>query len=110
MDSKQNRAYLKVYRYNPEIDTAPYYQDYDIPVAEEKMNLLQALEYIYSEKDATLAFRKYSCGFQFCNSCMLLINGKPGHACLHIVEPGAEITVAPLKKKQVLRDLIAGGG
>ena len=106
MDSKKKQVLLKVYRYDPEVDNAPYFQNYRIPVAEEKMNLLQALEYIYSKEDSTLAFRRYSCGLQYCNSCVMLINGKPGHACLHIVEPGTEIIVAPLKKKQVLRDLI----
>jgi len=70
------------------------------------MNLLQALDYICREQDNTLSFRRYSCGIQFCNSCMMLINGKPGHACLYIVEPGTEVQVAPLKKRRVLRDLI----
>jgi len=110
MISQNNQALLKVHRYNPEIDEAPYFQSYLIPLPEEKMNLLQAIEYIYSEVDSTLAFRRYSCGFQYCNSCMMLINGKPGHACTHIVEPGIEITVAPLQKKRVLRDLIVDEG
>jgi succinate dehydrogenase / fumarate reductase iron-sulfur subunit len=106
MNHQNNQALLKVQRYNPETGDNPYFQDYSIPVPEEKMNRLQAIEYIHAELDSTLAFRRYSCGFQYCNSCMMLINGKPGHACTHIVEPGSETTVAPLKKRSVLRDLI----
>ena len=74
------------------------------------MNLLQALEVIYQDQDESLAFRRYSCGIQFCNSCLMLINGKPAHACLTIVEAGAEYVVAPLKGKQVILDLIVKGG
>ena len=103
-DSKE--ACLNVLRYNPCVDKDPHFEKYFVPITEEKMNLLQALEYIYQEQDSTLTFRRYCCGLQFCNSCRMLINDRPAHACLFIVEPGTEVTVAPLARRQVLRDLI----
>ena len=106
MESAEDQIRLKVLRYNPQIDTAPHYQTYLVPVVGEKMNLLQALEFIYQEQDDTLAFRRYCCGLQYCNSCLMVINGKPSHACLSIITPGAEVEVAPLRGKRVLRDLI----
>ncbi|MFB3885848.1 MAG: 2Fe-2S iron-sulfur cluster-binding protein [Thermodesulfobacteriota bacterium] len=104
--SERKQVCLRVLRYNPQVDKDSYYQTYFVPVAEEKMNLLQALEYVYREQDSTLAFRRYSCGLQFCNSCRMLINGKGAHACLTIVEPDTEWEVGPLPGRRVLRDLI----
>ena len=104
--SAGNQVRLKVRRYNPAVDGAPYTQDYVVPLTEEKMSLLQALETVYREQDDTLAFRRYCCGVQFCNSCMMSIDGRRAHACLHILEPGTEVQVAPLPGRRVLRDLI----
>ena len=106
MDNQNNCAQVKILRYNPQVDREPHYAAYSVPLRSEKMNLLQALEVIYQNQDESLAFRRYSCGIQFCNSCLMMINGKPSHACLTIVEAGAEYVVAPLKGKQVLMDLI----
>jgi succinate dehydrogenase/fumarate reductase iron-sulfur protein len=109
MDNQDNCVQLKILRYNPQLDKEPHYETYSVPLRSEKMNLLQALEAIYQNHDESLTFRRYSCGIQFCNSCLMLINGKPSHACLTIVDAGAEYEVAPLKGKQVLMDLIVKG-
>jgi len=106
MDTRDNCVRLKILRYNPHIDSNPHYETYSVALGEEKVNLLQALETIYQRHDESLGFRRYSCGIQFCNSCLMLINGKPSHACLTIVAAGEEYEVAPLKGKQVLMDLI----
>ncbi len=106
MEPRKKSVHLKILRFDPGRDENPHHETYTVPVTDEKMNLLQALEYIYEEQDDTLAFRRYSCGVQYCNSCMMLINGKSAHACLTIVQPGDEIEVAPLKGKRVVRDLI----
>ena len=106
MNNENNSIRLKVLRYNPAADKTPHYATYSVPFAGDRMNLLQALEAIYQNEDDTLAFRRYSCGIQFCNSCLMLIDGKPLHACLTIVSPGKEYEVAPLPGKKVLCDLI----
>lgn len=97
---------IKIKRYNPNVDKEPYYQNYRIKLKEEKINLLQALEFIYQEKDETLTFRRYCCGIQFCNSCRMKVNGKVAHACLTLLSPGQEMIVEPLPKRKVKRDLI----
>lgn len=106
MSSQNDTVTLKIMRYNPQADKAPHQEVYTVPVGKEKMNLLQALEYIYRNQDDSLAFRRYSCGIQFCNSCLMMINGKQSHACLTILRPGEEFEVSPLRGKEVCRDLI----
>ena len=99
----------KVFRYNPDSDIYPIYKTYEVPI-EEKMTVLQVLKQIFEEQDRTLAFRYYSCGFKFCNSCMMMINGKAKHACLTLVKPKDEIVLDPLKDYPVIRDLIVDFG
>jgi succinate dehydrogenase/fumarate reductase-like Fe-S protein len=106
MDTTINQVRLNVLRHNPQADKTSYRETFLVPVESEKMSLLQALDAIYRNQDDTLAFRHYSCGIQYCNSCLMLINGKPAHACLTLVNPGEELEVAPLKGKRVVRDLI----
>ena len=106
MKSKRDQVCLRVLRYNPEVDKTPYYQEYFVPLTEEKMNLLQALEYVYREQDHTLTFRRYCCGLQHCNSCMMLVNGRTTHACLYILEPDSQLEIGPLPDRRALRDLI----
>jgi fumarate reductase iron-sulfur subunit len=100
-----DRVQLKVLRFNPQTDERPHQQTYTVPFSE-KMNVLQALEFVYENLDDTLAFRRYCCGLQYCNSCLLVINGTPAHACLTLLASGTEIEIAPLTGKRVLRDLI----
>ncbi len=72
----------------------------------EKTSLLQALEEIYKTQDDTLAFRRYCCGLQFCNSCMMRVNGQNTHACMTILQPDETYLVGPLSGHKVIRDLI----
>jgi succinate dehydrogenase/fumarate reductase-like Fe-S protein len=109
MSTEMNYVRLKILRYDPQEDKTPHRETYWVPITGEKMNLLQALETIYQEQDDTLAFRHYCCGIQYCNSCLMLINGKQAHACLTIVNPGDEFEVAPVRGKRVLRDLVVEG-
>lgn len=80
-------------------------QRYEVPVSED-MTVLQALNYIYENLDGTLAFRRYCCGGQFCNSCMMEVNGKVAHACLTKVNPGDSLLLKPLPRRAVIRDLV----
>ena len=99
----------KVFRYNPDTDPYPSYKNYEVPI-EEKTMVLQVLKSIYDDQDRTLAFRRFSCGYKFCNSCLMTINGKAANACRTIVEPGDEITVEPLGGYPIIRDLVVDFG
>lgn len=57
-------------------------------------------------QDDTLAFRRYCCALFYCNSCLMLVNGKKVNACLYILEPDTELEIAPIPGKRVLRDLM----
>ena len=82
-------------------------QEYRLTIKkDEKTSLLQALEEIYQTQDDTLAFRRFCCGLQFCNSCMMRVNGKNTHACMTILEPGKTYEVKPLSGHKVIRDLV----
>ena len=100
---------MKVFRYNPETDQFPTYQTYTVPVTE-RMVVLQVLKAIYEDLDQTLAFRYYSCGYKFCNSCLMIINGRPRHACMTIVKPGDELLVEPYSGYPIIRDLVVDFG
>ena len=100
---------LKIQRYNPESDSAPYYQDYEVPTQPNE-RLLDALMQIKRFQDGSLGFRK-SCAHGVCGSDAMRINGKDGLACKTLIkdvakQDGDTITIEPLRYLPVLRDLI----
>jgi succinate dehydrogenase/fumarate reductase-like Fe-S protein len=84
-----------VYRFDPDHDTAPRYQEYLVPVMEE-LSVLVLLNRIQQEIDPTLSFRSYCCGLQMCRSCLMKIDGRRKFACITSVKPGEKVTVEPL--------------
>ena len=108
MKNKTHTAKIKVLRYTPGKDEKPRYQNYTLKFTAEKINMLQALNMIFETQDSSLAFRQYCCGHQMCNSCLMVINGKPAYACKTLVSDadGLEFEVAPLWNKPVIRDLV----
>ncbi len=96
---------FRIYRYNPETDTAPYMQDYDMEEITRDMMVRDAL-LIIKEKDETLSFR-HSCGEGVCGSDGMNINGKNSLACLTALSDLKEpIEVMPLPGMPVIRDLV----
>jgi succinate dehydrogenase / fumarate reductase iron-sulfur subunit len=100
---------LQIQRFNPDVDTASYWQSYDLE-AEPTDRLLDALMRVKNELDGTLAFRR-SCAHGVCGSDAMLINGQERLACKTLIRDvaereGATITVAPLNHLPLLRDLI----
>lgn len=109
MSKQKEIVKVKVFRFNPDKDTVPTYKTYEVQwnfIG----NVLQLLKKIYDEIDATLAFRYYSCGYTFCNGCMMTINGKPTHACFTKVKPGDELTLEPMQGLPLIRDLVVDFG
>lgn len=91
----------KVYRYDPEVDSRPRFESYNIPF-QEGMSVTNILEYIYENLDHSLAFFTL-CKRGTCGRCLLNINGKNVLACL--TEVKGDLEVRPLKKRKVIRDL-----
>ena len=97
---------FKIYRYNPEKDTKPYTQSYQLDDVEPGMMLLTALLRIKDEQDETLSFRR-SCGEGVCGSDGMNINGVNGLACITSIDNLKQpIQIKPLPGLPVIRDLI----
>ena len=97
---------FSIYRYNPETDSKPVMEDYEleIPTGSDMM-LLEALILI-KEDNPSLAFRR-SCREGVCGSDGMNINGKNGLACITPVSSLKEpVVVRPLPGLPVVRDLV----
>ncbi len=101
-----NSIVARIFRFNPEKDTQPYFQEYRVQ-SEEKMSVLVLLKNIQEEFDETLSFRSYCCGLQTCQSCLMKINHVKKFACLTLVKPGDEVVLEPLTYPELhIKDLV----
>ena len=99
---------VSVYRYNPEVDNAPYMQDIELDVpADQDLMILDVLS-LLKEKDPTLAYRR-SCREGVCGSDGMNLNGRNSLACItpmsEIVKKG-KLVIRPLPGLPVIRDLV----
>ena len=98
---------VSIYRYNPDTDSAPYMQDFQLDTQGKDIMVLDVLELLKAE-DPTLVFRR-SCREGVCGSDGVNINGKNGLAC---VTPLSEcvkkntLILRPLPGLPVIRDLV----
>lgn len=98
---------FSIYRYDPDRDTKPYMQDFDLPEEqlEPGMMLLDAL-LLLKAQDETLSFRR-SCQEGVCGSDGMNINGRNGLACITpLHELKQPIDLRPLPGMPVIRDLV----
>ncbi len=96
---------FRIYRYDPEQDSAPRYQEYDVALEPTDRMLLDALMRL-RQQDDTLSFRK-SCREGVCGSDAMNINGKNGLACITNLKDVKEpVELRPLPGLPVIRDLI----
>ncbi len=94
-----------IYRFNPEKDSTPCMQHYDIALQPEDRMLLDALVRIKAADDS-LAFRR-SCREGVCGSDAMNINGRNGLACVTRIAGLKEpVDLRPLPSFPVVRDLI----
>ncbi len=95
---------LKVFRYDPDVDRAPRYEQYQVPWREGLL-LLGALKYVRDYFDQTLSFRDYCCGCSWCNSCLMTVDGKGIQTCSRPVKPGESLLVEPMRGFEIIKDL-----
>jgi succinate dehydrogenase / fumarate reductase, iron-sulfur subunit len=99
---------VSIYRYNPETDTKPRMQDYQIDLPKGKdMMVLDVLQMV-KDQDETVTYRR-SCREGVCGSDGLNMNGKNGLACItHLsgVIKNDRLVVRPLPGLPVIRDLV----
>ncbi len=99
---------VEIYRYNPEVDAAPYMQTLSLPEEFRVRMVLDALEYLRVQ-DPTLAYRR-SCREGVCGSDGMNINGKNALACItpvtQALSTSNRLVVRPLPGMPVIRDLV----
>ena len=99
---KEETTVLRVWRGSPGEEGR--YDIFEVPY-EEGMSVLDALRWIRSHVDSSLAIR-YSCiNANACKTCMALVNGEVEYTCTARLKRGA-ITIEPLPKRPLIRDIV----
>jgi succinate dehydrogenase / fumarate reductase iron-sulfur subunit len=98
---------FSIYRYNPDVDNAPYMKDYELEIPDGSDLMVLDVLMLLKEQDPTLSFRR-SCREGVCGSDGLNMNGKNGLACITPLSAikANKIVLRPLPGLPVVRDLI----
>ncbi|MFC2005344.1 succinate dehydrogenase/fumarate reductase iron-sulfur subunit [Chloroflexota bacterium] len=98
---------FKIQRYDPEKDSAPYFQEFIVPSGR-GITVLDGLIYIKENLDSTLTFRS-SCRMAICGSCAMLVNNYPHLSCHTQIEEfhADTLTVQPLANLPIVKDLVS---
>ncbi len=100
--------HVSIYRFNPETDAAPQMQEYQVETGGKDLMVLDVLEMIKAEHDASVTYRR-SCREGVCGSDGLNINGKNGLACITPLSDTVKknkLVIRPLPGLPVVRDLV----
>jgi len=107
METKE--AVFRVLRFNRERDEKPSYQTFHVKI-DKRMTVLDALEDIKHDQDASLTFRR-SCRSGICGSCAMKINRLAKLACktraTTEVDKHGQVLVEPMENMPLIRDLVA---
>jgi len=105
---KTEEAVFRILRISPEKDEKGRYETYRVRI-DSRMTVLDALEDIKHEQDASLTFRR-SCRSGICGSCALKVNHLAKLACktraVTEVEKCGEVLVEPMENMPPIRDLV----
>ena len=95
---------FRIYRFDPDSDTAPRMQTYDLEIGDSERMLLDVLIRLKAI-DPSLSFRR-SCREGICGSDAMNINGKNGLACVtNMRSLPSTVVLKPLPGLPVIRDL-----
>ncbi|HDV7252275.1 TPA: succinate dehydrogenase/fumarate reductase iron-sulfur subunit [Mannheimia haemolytica] len=96
---------IEVLRYNPESDSEPHLDRYEVPY-DSQTSLLDALGFIKDELEPELSYR-WSCRMAICGSCGMMVNGKPKLACKTFLRDySGFMRIEPLANFPIERDLV----
>tara|TARA_Y100001934_G_C12036113_1_gene623716 strand:- start:227 stop:595 length:369 start_codon:yes stop_codon:yes gene_type:complete len=102
MSSHPKNVPITILRGAPEEKT--YEETFDVPYRE-GMSVLDAVVWIRTNVDSSIAFR-YSCvNANACKECMVAVDGKTEYACTARLSADGN-TVGPLTNKVLIRDLV----
>ena len=97
---------LRVSRFDPQKDSAPSEQRYEVPYHDDWV-VLDALNHIKEQVDGTLSYR-WSCRMGVCGSCGMMVNGEPKLTCATFLRDyyPNEVRIEPLANFAIVRDLV----
>ena len=96
----------EINRYDPDNDSAPRMDTYDVDTDTCGPMVLDALIKIKNEIDPPLTFRR-SCREGICGSCAMNVGGGNTLACIKAAEDlGDQVTIYPLPHMPVIKDLV----
>ncbi|MBI2863242.1 MAG: succinate dehydrogenase/fumarate reductase iron-sulfur subunit [Chloroflexi bacterium] len=101
IDKPQAIYTLSVKRFDPERDSAPHWETYQVPWVV-TMTVVEALEWLW-DQGHYIAFRT-NCREFTCGSCAMLINGKPALACDTPLKD--RMRIEPLTRYPLVKDLV----
>lgn len=93
---------LKIQKYNPAVDDAPYIVEGDVEW-HDGITALDAI-YLFSTKVQPIHF-EYSCGGRFCGRCAAMVDGEPKLICTALLSDATH-TIEPLTGYPIIRDLM----
>lgn len=104
--NKEHMTEFHIHRFLPEDSESPaFVQSYWVDLSQCGPMVLDVLVKIKNEIDPTLTFRR-SCREGICGSCSMYINGINSLACLTPVIPNKKMTIGPLVRFPVIKDLV----
>jgi succinate dehydrogenase / fumarate reductase iron-sulfur subunit len=97
---------FEVYRYDPESQSNPRLDSFEVDLDECGPMVLDALLWIKNKVDSTLTFRR-SCREGICGSCAMNIDGTNWLACTRFISDLATpATIYPLANMRIIKDLV----
>ncbi|NDV89522.1 succinate dehydrogenase iron-sulfur subunit [Aurantimonas aggregata] len=95
-----------VYRYDPDADGNPRLDTFEVNLDDCGPMVLDALIWIKTKVDPTLAFRR-SCREGVCGSCSMNMDGTNWLACTRFIsDMGTPATIYPLANMRIIKDLV----
>lgn len=105
MEKDQRKVRVQIQRFNPDVDSAPHDETYEVD-ADPSDTVLDLLNQIKWHQDGTLTYRR-SCRHGVCGSDAMRINGRNRLACKTLAKLlGDHITIQPLIGLPVIKDLV----
>jgi len=104
--SAANIKVFRIYRWNPDDDSNPRIDTYEVDLDQCGPMVLDAIIKIKNEIDPTLTFRR-SCREGICGSCAMNIDGTNTLACTKpIAEIRGDVRINPLPHLPVVKDIV----
>ena len=99
-----DKAIIKIRRFDPSVDKEARYEAYEVPPeAWRDVKVIDTIRYIYENLDPTLSFRE-PCRLRLCGACTIRVNNKSVLACDTFSEK--EMVLEPLPNHRLIKDLV----